>query len=507
MPGKRCSFLFKFVLAIVVVLIASTVRTVLYVFLDEAVPYTPFYPAVVVATMIGGLHCGVLATALACVAATFWLEPLGKLLIEEPTDFIGMSLFLTVNLLIVWLCNRMRKAQERAEKSADERRHLLMREQESRAAAEAANRLKDEFLASVSHELRTPLQSIIGWSEVIRLSVLDPEQATSAVDTIQRNARLQARLIEDLLDVSRIVTGKMRLDVRRSELVSLIETAIESLLPAVNAKNIRIERRFETSNACVDGDPDRLQQVVWNLLANAIKFTPADGRIEVTLRHETGMAVIEVADSGTGIAPEFLPYVFERFRQENGATSRRYGGLGLGLAIVKHLVELHGGTVDAFSAGLGCGATFCVRLPLRSVGAFTATERPDRAIPSKSLDGLRILAVDDEPDTCQLVKCVLEMCGAVVLVASTAEEALSLWKEWNPHLLISDLGMPEQDGYQLIQAIRERSDLPAVAFTALAAKEHCQRALDSGYQLHLTKPIEPAAFASAIAKVAQRRPR
>jgi CheY-like chemotaxis protein/two-component sensor histidine kinase len=340
------------------------------------------------------------------------------------------------------------------------------------------------------------------------MSSLDRAQTAAAVETIQSNARLQSQLIEDLLDVSRIVTGKMRLDLRPIELVDVIDSAIASVSPAAKAKNIQIDRTIAMGSACVQGDPDRLQQVLWNLLSNAIKFTPIDGRVAVTLCQHFNQAVVEVSDNGAGIEPRFLPYVFQRFSQENGGTSRRYGGLGLGLAIVKNLVELHGGTVHASSQGVGHGATFRVYLPLASVGAFITTARPTRMMPSKSLDGLRILVVDDDSQTCQLVKYVLELCGADVLTVNSAQEALNAWEDWRPDLLISDLGMPNQDGFDLIQAVRERSaELPAIAFTAFTNTEHRQRSLDSGYQLLLHKPIEPAAFAGAIADVARQRPR
>ena len=330
----------------------------------EEIVYTPFYPAIIIATMIGRWRVGLFATCLSCLAASFWLDPFGKPLIVELSDLVEMVLFTAVSLMVVWLCERMLRAQAEAEIAAEERRGLLVAEQEVRAAAEAANRLKDEFVASVSHELRTPLQAILGWSEVLRVGNCDSTAAAPAIVSIQRNARLQSQLIEDLLDMSRIVSGKMRLDVRPVRLVDVVEAAIDTLTPAAQAKALKVNRHFETSDAVVSGDAGRLQQIVWNLLSNAIKFTPREGRIAVRLSQEHEQAVIEVTDSGRGIDLEFLPFAFERFRQADAKTNRRYGGLGLGLSIVKNLVELHGGTVTAQSDGNGSGATFRVHLPL-----------------------------------------------------------------------------------------------------------------------------------------------
>jgi signal transduction histidine kinase/ActR/RegA family two-component response regulator len=493
----------SFPLAALAVLIASIARTFVYLVWNETIPYTPFYPAVIVATMMGGWRAGLFATALAGLAASFWLEPFGEPLIVEPTDLVGMSLFLVVCAIIVWLCEKMRLAQQEAEQAAEVRRALLVAEQQARAAAEAASRLKDEFVASVSHELRTPLQAILGWSEVLRLAHFDAAKCSSAVETIQRNARLQSQLIEDLLDMSRIVAGKMQLDVRAVRLEEVISAAIETVLPAAKAKSIHIEQAIDP--AVVIGDFDRLQQVLWNLLSNAIKFTPKEGHISVAVRVSSGQANIAVSDSGAGIEPQFLPYVFERFRQADTAASRRYGGLGLGLSIVKNLVELHGGTVSARSEGVNRGATFLISLPVADAAVFTGTIPAGKDVEARSLDGLRILFVDDDSDTCRLVKDVLEQCNAEVFTAISASEALAQFDEWKPDLLISDLGMPEQDGFALIQMLRERgiSELPAVAFTAYTADEDRRRSLVAGYQLHLAKPIEPAAFTSAIAEVAR----
>jgi signal transduction histidine kinase len=338
MPIKLRPAVQSFPLAALAVLIASVARTLVHIVFNETIPYTPFYPAVIVGTMIGGWRAGLFATILSGIAASYWLEPFGELLIVEPTDLVGMSLFLVVCCIVVWLSEQMRLAQQSAERAAEERQSLLLAEQEARAVAETVNRLKDDFVAAVSHELRTPLQAILGWAEVLRLAPSDEVQTESAVEIIQRNARLQSQLIEDLLDISRISTGKMRLAIRPVKLADPIASAIETVELAARAKCIRIDRAID-STAVVLGDSDRLKQVVWNLLSNAIKFTPEDGRITVELRVDNGHAVITVTDSGVGMAPEFVPFVFERFRQFDTATSRRHGGLGLGLSIAKNLVE------------------------------------------------------------------------------------------------------------------------------------------------------------------------
>src|ERR1051326_1351656 len=359
--------------------------------------------------------------------------------------------------------------------------------------AQESNRLKDEFLATVSHELRTPLTAVLGWAHMLRTNQLDERSAAHAVETIERNARSQAQLIDDLLDVSRVITGKLRLDVRPVDPGSFIESAIEAVRPAAEAKGVRVGGAFDEGVAPVAGDPVRLQQVVWNLLANAIKFTPRGGVVEVRLARVDSHVEIVVSDNGVGIGPEFLPHVFERFRQADMSTTRHHGGLGLGLSIVRHLVELHGGTVEAESAGEGRGATFVVKLPVAAVrqketkaervrplarDTSLAYEYPDR------LDGLKVLVVDDEPDTREMLSIVLARCGALVTAAGSTREALAAVEKQRPDLLICDIGMPGEDGYDLIRRVRampERSDarLPAIALTAYARVEDRLQALRS----------------------------
>ncbi|HJR09591.1 MAG TPA: response regulator [Pyrinomonadaceae bacterium] len=415
--------------------------------------------------------------------------------------------------------------QEVAERkqAEEERARLLIREQAARAEAERANRTKDEFLATLSHELRTPLTAILGWAHLIRGGNLDESMLTRALETIERNARSQSQLIDDLLDVSRIITGKLMLDFRPVELSSIIEATVDTVRPMAEAKSIRVEPQLKTAHCMVSGDPARLQQVVWNLFSNAVKFTPEGGRVKVGLMCDERHVELEVTDTGQGINAEFLPYIFDRFRQADGTTTRKHGGLGLGLAIVRHLVELHGGTIRAASEGDGRGSTFTLSLPLSSAahaapddGAqFDASAAaPDEAKPislahSTVLEGLRILVVDDEEDTRELVQEVLVRQGAEVRICASAAEALRTLAAWNPSLLVSDIGMPKEDGYELIKRVRKldaehHGQIPAVALTAYAGAENGKRALDAGFQTHLAKPVDPKELIETVARTAGR---
>jgi PAS domain S-box-containing protein len=395
-----------------------------------------------------------------------------------------------------------------------ERDQLLERERAARLEAEAANRLKDEFLATLSHELRTPLNAIVGWAAVLRGQTVNPD-LRRAVDTIDRNARAQSQLIEDILDVSRIVTGKLTLDVRPVDLVTVVGAALESLRPSAEAKQIRVEVDLDPALPELSGDAGRLQQVVWNLLSNSIKFTPAGGTVSISASVDGAEVRLDIRDSGAGIDPDFLPHVFERFRQADASTTRAHGGLGLGLAIVRHLVELHGGTVAAESEGPGRGATFRVRLPVRrGPGARTVAEdargaaaRP--ATPSVQLNGLRVLVVDDDVDTLALLVTVLRASGAETFAASSARMALETFLAAQPHLVVSDIGLPGEDGFSLIAAIRSLpreagGAVPAVALTAYARVEDRDRALRSGFDMHLPKPIDPDALLAALAEIRSR---
>ena len=394
------------------------------------------------------------------------------------------------------------RLEHRVAEQTAELREAVEREQEARRRAEEANRLKDEFLSTVSHELRTPLNAILGWTFLMSGDRLDEAGLRRAVQTIERNARAQSQIIDDLLDVSRIVTGKLRLKLRRFALQPVIETAIEAVRPAAEAKGIPIEAVFEPVED-VRGDADRLQQVVWNLLSNSVKFTPQGGRIEVRLDQQDGQARIRVTDTGLGIEPEFLRYVFDRFRQADSSTTRSHGGLGLGLSIVRQLVELHGGTVEAKSDGQGLGATFTVLLPLAPKMAVAAALPIDASDAPPDLRNLRVLLVDDEPDAREVISAALEQFGAEVSTAPSASEALRALRSSAAHVLVADIGMPGEDGYSLIQRIREMDGdlgaLPAIALTAYAGDVDRQRALDAGFQIHLAKPVEPGVLAQAVA--------
>jgi PAS domain S-box-containing protein len=381
----------------------------------------------------------------------------------------------------------------------------LAAEQAARADAEAANRVKDEFLAILSHELRTPLNPILGWTRLLRTRTFNPEMTERALETIERNAKLQTKLIEDLLDVSCILRGKVVLDVCPVNLVRVIEAALETVQLAAEAKGIQMQKFFATNVGQVSGESARLQQVVWNLLSNAVKFTPTGGQIEVRLEQVNSVAQIQVKDTGKGISQEFLPYVFEYFRQENGTTTRQFGGLGLGLAIVRHLVELHGGTVQADSPGEGRGATFRVQLPLLATVSKIDLDSP-LTHETLKLSGIRVLIVDDEPDMRELVSFILQEHGAQVTVAASAQEALQLLAQSMPDVLLSDIGMPDMDGYTLMRQVRtlppEQGGLiRAIALTAYAGELDQQQALAAGFQQHITKPVEPEKLIEAIANL------
>jgi signal transduction histidine kinase len=389
---------------------------------------------------------------------------------------------------------------------------LLAREQAARLEAEAANRLKDEFLATLSHELRTPLNAIMGWAHVLGQSTGDRPTVQRAADVIRQNAAAQAQLIEDILDVSRIVGGRLVLDTRAVQMRAVIEDAIDSLAPASAAKMIQVDRLL-ADGVMVHGDRDRLQQVVWNLVSNALKFTPKGGRVEVELREEDGEAVIRVTDTGIGIPGDFLPFVFDRFRQADSSMSRRHSGLGLGMAIVRHLVELHGGTVSAESEGEGKGATFRLRLPKRAdMPPMTevVSNRVDRGVDAddelEHLNGVHILVVEDDTDSRNVLTLLLQKLGALVEGVASAREAVDRVTMRRPDVLVSDIGMPDEDGYSLIRRVRQMpadaaKKLPAIALTAYARRQDAEAALGAGFDCHLPKPVAPAELIKAIKKI------
>jgi signal transduction histidine kinase/ActR/RegA family two-component response regulator len=401
---------------------------------------------------------------------------------------------------------------EQARHAASERKALLESERAARLEAERASQLKDEFLATLSHELRTPLSAILGWAQVLRRGGRDAQDLQRGLQTIERNARVQAQLIEDLLDVSRITSGKLLLEIEPVAPNALVEAAIETVRPAADAKGIAIERHFDQAPALVAGDPARLQQALWNLLSNAIKFTPQGGTVRVLTAGADGHVEITVADTGVGIKPEFMAHVFERFRQADASTTRRHGGLGLGLAIVKYLVEQHGGTVGAASGGEGQGASFTLRLPAASAQALAPYfERQGGAGATagrrgRDLSGVKVLVVDDEPDARELVKRILSDCRASVAAVGSAHEALRALADERPDLLVSDLGMADIDGFALLAQVRALdaaagATLPAIALTAFARPDDRVRALEAGFHAHIAKPVEPSELIAAVAAV------
>ena len=412
--------------------------------------------------------------------------------------------------LVIGASKIARDISERVRADEERRRILEM--------AKVANRLKDEFLATLSHELRTPLNAIAGYARLMQAGFVSPEKQRHAVDTIVRNTSSLAQMIEDVLDVSRIVSGKVRLNVQPVEMSTVVREAVETAQPAADAKTIRLVVIADPRDTLVSGDPDRLRQVLWNLCANAIKFSDRGGRVEVRLERVNSQVVLTVTDNGIGIDPDFLPHLFERFSQADAGTDRRHGGLGLGLAICRHLVELQGGRISARSDGPGHGSTFRVELPLRSVHAsadvaighhpITPTESHETQIPE--LIGIQILVVDDDPDSLALSRDILEMTGASVITADSGQDALVKLHRNRANVLIADLGMPTMDGFALIAQVRASEDagireIPAAALTAFARSEDRVRVMQSGFEVHLSKPIDPAELLATVASLARRK--
>lgn len=412
------------------------------------------------------------------------------------------------------------RARRRAEDATHEAQAATQEANDARRQAEEINRIKDEFLATLSHELRTPLNSILGWANLLQTGQLSDEDATRGLATIERSARAQTQLIEDILDVSRVITGKMRLDVQSVDLSSVIEEAVSSVLPATVAKEIRLQRVLDSGASIVAGDPARLQQIVWNLLSNAIKFTPRGGRVQIRLERVNSHVEIIVADTGTGIAPQVLPLVFDRFRQADSSSTRAHGGLGLGLAIVRHLAELHGGTIEAHSPGVGQGAVFTLKLPLSVVRPLDVGEDSESRVHPRTnvsvkkddlppLDGLHILIADDQEDTRLFLGVLLKKQGASVTSVGSATEAFMALQALRPDVLLSDIGMPGEDGYSLIKRVRALSpeqggQTPAAALTAFARVEDRVKALRAGFQSHIPKPVEPLELVTVVANLAGR---
>jgi PAS domain S-box-containing protein len=446
-----------------------------------------------------------------------WFEISSDPIFDEQGAFTG-------SVRIISDITGRKRTEEALVNEAAQRQELLRSEEAARATAEQANRLKDEFLATLSHELRTPLNAIVGWLQLLRSGTLDPIATQRAIETIERNTKAQIQLIEDVLEVSRIITGKLRLVLRPVDLAAVVRSAVETVQPGAEAKGVQLRWQGGADVAPVSGDPDRLQQVVWNLLTNAIKFTPRGGWVRVSLEPEASSIRFVVADSGQGIDPAFLPYVFDRFRQADASTTRTHGGLGLGLAIVRHIVELHGGTVLAESRGEGQGATFIVTLPVAGLldpAAVTApvpvrhaavsdpgsTAAGPRIRTAPRLDGVRVLVVEDHMDTLDILVTVLRDYGAEVVAARSVDEAREVFRETRPHVLLSDIGLPGADGYELIRSIRGLpaelgGAVPAAALTAYAGQGDRKRALQAGFQAHLAKPIDPMELVAVVAQLA-----
>jgi len=435
-----------------------------------------------------------------------WIEARGQVQFDargKPIRMAGALLDITERkqreLEFVQLAQGLERAEE-------ERAESLRKERLARAEAEEANRQKDEFLAAVSHELRTPLTAILGWLHLLRNNLLTPEKRARAIETIARNAQVQARLIEDLLDVGRIVSGKLTLEFEASDLARVASAAVEGVRPLAEAKGVTLTLELPSRACVVSGDPKRLQQVVWNLLSNAVKFTPASGRVAVSVARRGGEVEVRVADTGIGMAPEFLPQVFERFRQAEGGTTRKMGGLGLGLSIVQHLVVAHGGQVTASSPGLGQGALFVVRLPALAQDEASPQqqdEAPQTSVPGPWLDGMHILLVDDDDDTRECLRALLERAHAHVFEARNAREALECLRELHPDVLVSDIAMSGVDGNTLIRRVRSLSpaaggSTPAIALTGYARSQDREASMLAGFQRHVAKPVEPEQLLAAL---------
>jgi signal transduction histidine kinase len=490
---------------------AMLLRSVIDEYLHEPVNYGTFYLAVIVTALHCGFRWALASVLISAATATLVLPPMGRPLVRDWSDVIGLALYLVVSGIIVWLCDRVRRHRRVAEAAAQERQELLVRERAARKEAERLNHAKDGLLAAVSHELRTPLQSILGWAQMLRDYQMSEEEVALAIDSIERGVRIQSQLINDLLDMSRIVMGKLRVDVRPTALSDAMQAAVQTVLPAAKAKGVPIEWQC-TAMGAVLGDPDRLQQVAWNLLSNAIKFTPAGGSVRAAVSQDREFVRLTVTDSGEGIAPEFLPCVFNRFAQAEG--ERRREGLGLGLAIVKEVVELHGGTVQARSEGKGRGAEFQVTLPKHrpsAVAIETATNPLDGGKnQAGALAGKQVLVIDDDADAREVLKLVLCHYGADVITAESADKAIALMALHRPDVVTCDLDMPGSSGFEFIRELRSGKRvtgacIPVVAVTACG---NDGLALEKCFEGHLVKPVEAWQLAKELAEVtsAPRRP-
>jgi NO-binding membrane sensor protein with MHYT domain/CheY-like chemotaxis protein len=513
-----------FALSVLIAVVASALALWIAFRLRRSTPHV-WVPRIVAAVVMGfaivGMHYTGMAAAnfpadSVCMAARVGVhrDSLATLVVLATFCVLGLALIASV-------FDARLEANARilamSQATAAERQDLLERERNARDQAERLSALKDEFLATLSHELRTPLNAILGWAGMLQRGVKDEATLRRALETIERNARAQGQLIDDLLDMSRIISGTVRLDVQTVDPARIIEAALGTVHPAAAAKMIALRtdlgREAGVLPLEVRADPGRLQQVLWNLLANAVKFTPSGGSVQVLLGRDGFDAVIRVIDSGIGIAPDFLPYVFDRFRQQDASISRQHGGLGLGLSIAKQLVELHGGTIAVDSAGAHTGTTFTVRLPLAHQPAAvvpmpeTRPSAPAAPRDLADLSGVRVLVVDDAPDTLDVLEQILTYSGAATMTAPGAGAALALLEREVPDVIVSDVGMPEVDGFELMRRIRGRAataDIPAIALTAFTRQDDRDKALQAGFTDYLAKPVEPAALAAAILRLVER---
>ncbi len=513
-PQPPLRALSRYVLACAIVAAATVLRFLVDPLIHDQIPYFIYVASVVVATWFCGVDGGVLSTVVAAFVGNYFFVSPRYEFWPHDEDWIAMSLFSAVAFGLVWLVGRWRRAERNLHAFAGQ---LQVQTDELRALheeAERVNRVKDDFLATLSHEMRTPLNAILGWARMLDDHNLDDARRHQAAQVILRNAKAQSRLISDLLDVSRIISGKMRLELSTVDLAEVVHNALDLARPAARAKGIALHA--DLSRAVLVGDADRLQQVAWNLLSNAVKFTPTEGRVDVRVEADDTRATLRVADNGVGVAPDFLPHLFERFSQADSSSTREHGGLGLGLAVVRHLVELHGGTVAAESPGRDCGTAFTVTLPLRAAADIPVGTLPDgvRAEPAPrearqpALAGMRILVVDDEPDTCELLATTFAEFGARARAAGSAQEAMRVLRAWRPDVLVADIGMPVEDGYHLIRLVRalgsDAASIPAVAVTAYAQHEDRVRALAAGYQEHVAKPVDPRELALLVDDLVRR---
>jgi signal transduction histidine kinase/ActR/RegA family two-component response regulator len=451
------------------------------------------------------------------IVAGEMLRSLGNVtLLERPAPMRSVVSAVQAAVRSRWRQYQIRDQLQQLRTADAEKHQLLEREKAARAEAERAGRIKDEFLATLSHELRTPLNAILGWAQLLTHGRNDPKTLDEGLEVIERNARVQTQIISDLLDMSRIISGKVRLDMQKVDPGAMIQAAVDAVRPSADVKGVHLRVLIDSLAGPVTADPSRLQQVVWNLVSNSIKFTPPGGKIEVRLERVNSHLEITVVDTGEGIDPAFLPHVFERFRQADASSTRSHGGLGLGLSIVKQLIEMHGGTVRAKSPGVGKGSTFIVLLPVRVIQEDEPESRdrrhPDAARNNASemcdhvsLNGVKVLVLDDEPDARGLIKRLLEDCDAEVVTAGSASEAIEHMKLGSPDVILSDIGMPKQDGYEFLRLTRQMGiKAPAVALTAFARAEDRLRTLRAGYQNHLAKPVEPAELIATVASAVGR---